>query len=167
LETDCLHKDDLGLINDYQPNLSAAWMFQKAMSVKMGQTIDPKFVNRLLATNFQVMDKMGSKTMKPFLQDVVRFDGLVGSLAGSFAADPTFMPQIVSTVGIPELVKWMGHVGNMGTFSILDAAAAPVVMKLVDKFVTDPREKFKWRRRVESWKFGSGGDYKFSSEDEN
>jgi len=96
---------------------------------------------------------------------VVRFDGLVGSLARSFVADPTFMPQIVSTVGIVELVKWIGHLGNMGKYSILDFAATPVVMKIVDKFVTDPRERFKWRRRVESWKFGSGGDYKFSTED--
>ena len=88
-------------------------MFQKAMSVKMGANPDPKFVNRLLATNFQVMDEMGIRTIKPFLQDVVRFDGLIGSLARSFVADPTFMPQIVATVGIPELVEWMGHVGNV------------------------------------------------------
>lgn len=115
LDNECLHKDDLGEINAYQPNLSAAWMFQKAMSVKMGSNPDPKFVNRLLATNFQVMDEMGLRTMKPFLQDVVRFDGLVGSLAKSFIADPAFMPQIVATVGIPELVEWMGHVGNVST----------------------------------------------------
>ena len=165
LITDCLHKDDLGLINDYQPNLSAAWMFQKAMSVKMGQKVDPKFVNRLLATNFEVMDNMGPKTMKPFLQDVVRFDGLVGSLAGSFAADPTFMPQIVATVGLPELIRWLGHVGNMGLYSILDNVAAPLVSPFVDELVNDPREKFKWRRRLESWKYGSGGDYKFPPEE--
>lgn len=164
LENDCLHKDDLGLINDYQPNLSAAWMFQKAMSVKMGQKVNPDFVNRLLAVNFEVMDNMGPKTMKPFLQDVVRFDGLVGSLAGSFLADPTFTPQIIATVGIPELVKWLGHVGNMGKYSILDSAAAPIVSSVVENFVKDPREKFKWRRRLESWKYGSGGDYKFPAE---
>jgi len=166
LEYDCLHKDDLGLINDYQPNLSAAWMFQKAMSVKMGKKVNPEFVNRLLATNFEVMDTMGPKTMKPFLQDVVRFDGLVGSLAGSFVADPTFMPQIVATVGLPELIKWLGHVGNMGKYSVLDSAVAPVVMSIVEQFVKDPREKFKWRRRAESWKYGSGGDYKFPPEEE-
>jgi len=136
-------------------------MFQKAMSVKMGRDVDPKFVNRLLATNFEVMDNMGPKTMKPFLQDVVRFDGLVGSLAGSFLADPTFMPQIVATVGIPELVKWLGHVGNMGKYSILDTAAAPIVESVVEKYMKDARQKFKWRRRLESWKYGSGGDYKF------
>ena len=110
LESDCLHMDDLGMINAYQPNLSAAWMFQKAMSVGVGRKANPKFVNRLLATNFEVMDKMGEKTMRPFLQDVVRFDGLLGSLARSFVTDPLFMPEIVVTVGVPALVDWLGHV---------------------------------------------------------
>ncbi|KAG7356129.1 hypothetical protein IV203_000815 [Nitzschia inconspicua] len=165
LENDCLHKDDLARINDYQPNLSAAWMFQKAMSVKMGQKVDPKFVNRLLATNFEVMDDMGPRTMRPFLQDVVRFDGLLGSLARSFIADPTFMPQIVATVGVPELVKWLGHLGKMGQYSLLDSIASPFVKDVVDKYVTDPRERFKWKRAVESWKYGSGNDYKFPEED--
>lgn len=31
VETGCLHKDDLGAINSYTPNLSCAWMMQKAM----------------------------------------------------------------------------------------------------------------------------------------
>ncbi|KAG7361044.1 hypothetical protein IV203_036144 [Nitzschia inconspicua] len=165
LENDCLHKDDLARINDYQPNLSAAWMFQKAMSVKMGQKVDPKFVNRLLATNFEVMDDMGPRTMRPFLQDVVRFDGLLGSLYRSFIADQTFMPQIVATVGVPELVKWLGHLGKMGQYSLLDSIASPFVKDVVDRYVTDPRERFKWKRAVESWKYGSGNDYKFPEED--
>jgi hypothetical protein len=137
-------------------------MFQKAMSVKMGKNVDPKFVNRLLATNFKVMDDMGPKTMRPFLQDVVRFDGLVSSLAGSFVADPTFMPKIVSTVGIPELVKWMGHVGNMGLYSLLDSTASPLVESVAEGKV-DPRERFKLKRLTEQWKWGSGNDYKFPS----
>lgn len=166
LENDCLHKDDLARINDNQPNLSAAWMFQKAMSVKMNQKVDPKFVNRLLATNFEVMDKMGEKTIRPFLQDVVRFDGLVGSLARSFIADPTFMPSIISMVGVPELVKWLGHLIQMGTYSLLDSAAAPLVKDYAEKYVTDPRKKFELLRTLESWKYGSGNDYKFPEEQE-
>jgi hypothetical protein len=35
--------------------------------------------------------------------DVVCIDGFVGSLAWSFVADPTFMPQIVAHVGVPAL----------------------------------------------------------------
>jgi len=158
LDTGCLHRDDLGLINAYQPNLSAAWMFQKAMSMKMGSTPDPVFVNRLLATNFQVMNDMGYRTIKPFLQDVVRLDGLAGSLARSFVADPTFMPQIVATVGLPELVEWLGHVGNMALYTALDAVVTPVIGPFVDRS-DNPREKFRWQRRMEAWKFGCGSDY--------
>jgi len=160
LEDDCLHKDDLAAINAYTPNLSAAWMFQKAMSVRMGQDVDRRFVNRLLATNFEVMDKMGQRTIKPFLQDVVRIDGLLGSLARSFAADPTFMPEIVKHVGVPTLVEWLGHVGMMGTYGLLDTVVSPMARILLALGLEDnPRKKFLWRRRMEAWKYGSGNDY--------
>jgi flavin-dependent dehydrogenase len=165
LDSGCLHKDDLGEINAYQPNLSAAWMFQKAMSMKVGSKPNPVFVNRLLATNFQVMNEMGFRTIKPFLQDVVRLDGLAGSLARSFVADPLFMPQIVATVGLPELVEWLGHVGNMAAYTVLDAAVSPVIRPFVDR-IGDAREKFRWRRRMDAWKYGCGADYVLPEDDE-
>ena len=158
LKDDCLHKDDLAGINPYTPNLSAAWMFQKAMSVRPGQKVDTKFINRLLATNFQVMEEMGIDTIKPFLQDIVRVDGLVGSLVGSFKADPLFTPAIVAHVGIPTLVEWLGHVWNMSLYTACDAVVAPIITPFVDR-MEDSREKFKLRRLMEAWKFGSGSDY--------
>lgn len=164
LEHQCLNKDDLGEINPYLPNLSASWMFQKAMSVRVGQKVDPKFVNRLLATNFEVMDTMGQRTIKPFLQDIVRFDGLIGSLARSFVADPTFMPEIVNHVGIPTLIDWMGHVSMMGAYGFLDTVAAPLVRTALSTVVDDSRTKFHWRRRLEAWKYGSGQDYELPKE---
>lgn len=153
-----LHKDYLGEINAYTPNLSAAWMFQKAMSVKIGQGVDGNFVNRLLAVNFEVMNTMGQRTIKPFLQDVIRFDGLVGSLARSFIADPMFMPQIVAHVGLPRLVDWLGHVSMMGAYDFLDSFATPIVKPFVDR-MKDPGQRYMWRRRMDAWKFGSGNDY--------
>lgn len=164
VESDTLHKDDLAEINAYTPNLSAAWMFQKAMSVRVGQKVDPKFVNRLLATNFQIMDDMGIKTIKPFLQDVIRPGALAGSLARSFAADPTFMPAIVAHVGIPTLVEWLGHVGMMSLYALLDGSVSPVIAPFVDK-MDNPRERFIWRRRMEAWKYGCGNDYELPQED--
>ncbi len=133
-------------------------MFQKAMSVRMGQNVDPKFVNRLLACNFQGMDDMGLDTIKPFLQDVVRVDGLVGSLFRSFIADPTYLPIIVAHVGIPQLIDWIGHVGMMTLYAGCHAAVTPAITPLI-KRMDDPRKKFQWRRRMEAWKFGSGSDY--------
>jgi hypothetical protein len=164
LDSGCLHKDDLSEINAYQPNLSATWMFQKAMSMKLGSKPDPVFVNRLLATNFQVMNDMGFRTIKPFLQDVVRLDGLAGSLFRSFVADPLFMPQIVATVGVSELAEWLVHLSNMAAYTFLDAAASPVISPFVDR-IGDPREKFRWRRRMDAWKYGSGSDYILPEED--
>jgi len=163
LEDDCLHKDDLGEINAYAPNLSAAWMFQKAMSARVGKKVNPKFVNRLLANNFEIMDKMGLRTIKPFLQDVVRFDGLVGSLARSFQSDPTFMPEIVNHIGVPTLVEWLGHVGMIGAYGLLDTFVSPVLKPIV-RNMKDPRAKFQWRRRMDAWKFGSGNDYQLPKE---
>jgi len=165
LDVDCLDKESLGEINAYTPNLSAAWMFQKAMSVRMGQKVDPRFMNRLLATNFEVMDKMGTKTIKPFLQDVIRFDGLIGSLVRSFQMDPTFMPEIVNHVGLLTLIDWLGHVSMMGMYGMLDTLVAPLMQAVVLKFIDDPKEQFLWRRRMEAWKFGSGNDYAFEAED--
>mmetsp|Transcript_17627 Transcript_17627/g.26240 ORF Transcript_17627/g.26240 Transcript_17627/m.26240 type:complete len:671 (-) Transcript_17627:108-2120(-) len=163
LEANCLHRDDLALINPYTPNLSAAWMFQKAMSVKIGQGVDSKFVNRLLATNFQIMDDMGKKTIMPFLQDVVRLDGLLGSLSRSFVADPTFMPQIVAHVGLPRLLDWMGHVSMIALYTGLHSAVTPVLKPLVMD-MKDQRKRFQLLRQMEAWEYGSGMDYKFEEE---
>ena len=162
LEHDLLHKNDLGEINAYTPNLSAAWMFQKAMSIRMGQNVNPKFVNRLLAVNFDVMNEMGTKTMMPFLQDVVRIDGLLGSLARSFVADPAFMPEIVAHVGIPTLVEWLGHVGMIGLYNTL-YTCSPLIKPFVDK-MEEPKKRYLWNRKMEAWKFGSGNDYMFDKE---
>jgi len=134
-------------------------MFQKAMSVRMGQNVNPKFVNRLLATNFEIMnDDMGIRTIKPFLQDVVRIDGLLGSLARTFVADPTFTPQIIAHVGIPTLVDWLGHIGMMVLYTLLHGGVSPLLEPIVDR-MENPRDRFQMRRRMEAWKFGSGGDY--------
>ncbi|GAX23163.1 hypothetical protein FisN_33Lh056 [Fistulifera solaris] len=164
LELDLLHKDDLGAINPYTPNLSATWMFQKAMSVKPGQKTEADFVNRLLAVNFEVMDQMGKRTIKPFLQDVVRFDGLVSSLGRCFIADPTFMPKIIAHVGLPQLVDWVGHVSMMGIYTALHNVGTPIVKPVVRKYVKDERQQYLWRRRMEAWEYGSGSDYELPRE---
>eukprot|EP00980_Cylindrotheca_fusiformis_P029467 scaffold23479_cov143-Cylindrotheca_fusiformis.AAC.17 len=130
------------------------------MSVKVGQNVSPKFVNRLLAVNFEIMDGMGERTIKPFLQDVVRFDGLVGSLGRAFVADPLFMPEIVGHIGLPRLVDWLGHLSMMAVYTALDTVVSPLLQPVAEN-TKDPRKKFTLKRQMEAWKFGSGGDYKF------
>jgi hypothetical protein len=38
-----------------QPNLSASWLFHRAMSVRPQISVSPTFVNELLFANFQSM----------------------------------------------------------------------------------------------------------------
>ena len=64
--------------------------------------------------------------------------GLLGSLARSFVADPTFTPQIVAHVGIPTLLEWVGHVGMIAIYNSLHACA-PVITPFVDKMVSCKR----------------------------
>jgi hypothetical protein len=77
--------------------------------------------------------EMGIHTIKPFLQDVVRVVGLVGSLARSLKADLWFMPLIVAHVGIPTLVEWLGHVAMMSLSTVLHAEMTPVISPIVNK----------------------------------
>jgi hypothetical protein len=51
----------------------------------------------------------------------------------------------------------------MGAYSVLDAAASPIVSPFVDK-MKNPREKFQWRRKMEAWKYGCGADYELPEE---
>ncbi|MCO5595707.1 hypothetical protein L7F22_049753, partial [Adiantum nelumboides] len=56
LEEDLLDKGSLSLLNHpYMPNLSASWLFQKAMSAQTKAVVNPNFINTLLATNFDCM----------------------------------------------------------------------------------------------------------------
>merc|ERR1712157_101560 len=126
------------------------------MSIRKKDTTDSKFINRLLATNFEIMnDDMGKKTITPFLQDVIRIDGLIGSLSRSFVKDPLFMPEVI------------GHVSMLTLYTALHTLVTPVLnIGLDNDLVKDEREKYRLRRYMDAWKYGSGCDYVFDEGDE-
>ncbi|KAG8642258.1 hypothetical protein MANES_12G071600v8 [Manihot esculenta] len=68
IDGDFLDADSLSLLNPYMPNLSASWLFQKAMSAKQNSNVSPEFINELLHVNFQSMQKLGDPVLRPFLQ---------------------------------------------------------------------------------------------------
>ena len=68
LEYELLDSVRLNKINAYQPNLSVGWMFQRAMSVRVGEDPRPKVVLDTLANSFSAMERLGDDVMRPFLQ---------------------------------------------------------------------------------------------------
>eukprot|EP00889_Picochlorum_renovo_P006657 jgi/Picre1/33687/NNA_001166.t1 len=98
---ECLDKWSLRYINAYNPSLSVAWMFQKAMSIPAGaSSYNVNFINRLLGMNFKIMDQKGDAVLKPFLQDVIQARPLTETLLSQMKSSPLFVPVIMQTVGL-------------------------------------------------------------------
>ncbi|KAL4433254.1 hypothetical protein ABPG77_003302 [Micractinium sp. CCAP 211/92] len=159
LEVDALDRGSLGWINAYNPGLSGAWMLQRAMSVDAaaGPGYDRTFINRLLAENFQAMEKLGEPVLRPFLQDVIQLGPLVRSLAKQMVTNPGMVPQIVRRVGLPAMADWLRHLFGLILFTFLHwdvQKYKPLIKRL------PPRPRFYMRRAMEQWEYGAGKDYK-------
>jgi len=159
LDSNLLTSDSLSLINAYQPNLSSAWLLQKAMSVRPGSEPDPNFINALLSTNFAAMQRLGDPVLRPFLQDVTQFGPLAKTMGSMMLTRPDILPSIISLVGgVGPLADWLVHFVSLGSFTLLASAAEPLLQSWVES--QPPAERYIWKRRLETWKFGAGLDYK-------
>jgi hypothetical protein len=140
-----------------QPNLSAVWMYQRAMSVRLDIKSSPHFINTLLSVNFQCMQRLGDPVLRPFLQDVVQFGPQVQLLTTIMLTKPLFIPQILRQVGIFPLFDWLRHFIALATYTILWLAAARFLSSWVKSL--PEKKQYGWRRRLEAWQYGSGLDY--------
>jgi lycopene cyclase CruP len=84
-------------------------MFQKSMSVGIGERVNPNLIVDLLSNNFKSMNKLGDTTLKPFLQDVVQFVPLSKILLGVTLSAPLSIPPLLLHVGPVPLLMWMYH----------------------------------------------------------
>ncbi|CAL5342374.1 hypothetical protein CsSME_00026974 [Camellia sinensis var. sinensis] len=157
---DLLDSHNLSLLNPYMPNLSASWLFQRAMSAKKQSNVSPDFINELLYVNFQSMQRLGDPVLRPFLQDVIQFGPLVKTLGLVMITKPLIMPSIFKQVGVPVLLNWSGHFFMLGYYTFLSTFVDPAIRPLVNAF--PPKMKYKWKRQLEAWQYGAGLDYKMS-----
>ena len=155
LKNDRLSQSSLAQLMPYQPNLSVTWLFQRAMMVKVAQTIAPNQINQLLSGVFQCMADLGDPVLKPFLQDVVQFGGLSKTLFKTSIAQPGLVFKIIPQVGLPPLIDWMQHYINLGLYTGLST----VGQGLTDRVNRLPMpQQYYWRRAIEAWTYGSGLD---------
>ena len=139
----------LGWLQPYQPNIAVTWLFQKAMSLSVNQSLNEHRINSLLTTIFQDMAALGDPVLRPFLQDVVQFLPLAKTLARTSIYHPTLVAKILPQVGIPAVLDWTGHYLSLAVYSALHRllGAAPT------------EAGYYWRRWRESLAYGSGADY--------
>ena len=162
VESDCLDRWSLKYVNPYNPSLSSAWMFQKAMSIPSdAEKINTSFINRLLGNNFQIMGALPHDAiLKPFLQDVIIAKPLTDTLLRVMIENPLFVPVIISSVGLPALVDWFGHYILLVVYTLVSRQATRYdIEERIRVQVKDPKKRFMLHRAVERWKYGSGLDY--------
>lgn len=149
----------LSAINAYNPGLSCGWMFQRAMSLRPGQTTKPDFINRLLAGNFATMDGLGNSVLRPFLQDVVQFGPLARTMGSMMVARPGSVPEILAHVGPGPIAEWVVHFAALAAYAVLDSTAAPALHALAEGPTLTPQQRYAVRRTLDAWKYGAGRDY--------
>lgn len=155
LQTDQVSSQALALLQPYQPSLTVTWLFQRAMSAGVEQKIAPDQINQLLSVVFLQMSQLGDPVLKPFLQDVVQFPALTQTLLKTAMAHPELVARVIPQVGLITLLDWMVHYVNLGAYSALS-----VLGQALQPWVKiPPVPQYYYRRWVEAWQYGSGGDY--------
>jgi lycopene cyclase CruP len=156
LQQNCLQHQDLALLQPYQPSLTVTWLFQKTMSARVGQQLRPNQINELLSAVFQEMEQLGDSVLRPFLQDVIQFPALSQTLMKTAIAHPSQVIQVIPQVGLMPLLDWMVHYTNLGLYTGLNTVGKTLAEWLK---TLSPEQQFRWRRRLDAWKYGSGQDY--------
>lgn len=153
LTVGAVERRDLALLQPYQPNIAVTWLFQQTMSVKVGQAYQPNQINDLMSGVFRVMDKLGETALNPFLQDVIQWGGLSSVLP---RVNPKLVLPMLPAVGLSSLLDWSQHYLNLALYSglyPLGQVLSPMMEKL------SPQQRYGFHRRLEAWKYGSGGDF--------
>ena len=154
LRQEQLSASALGWLQPYQPNIAVTWLFQKAMSVSVDQSLNQDQINTILTTIFQDMAALGDPILRPFLQDVVQFLPLAKTLLRTSIYHPMLVAKILPQVGIPAVLDWTGHYLSLAVYSALNQLL-PDAPKQAEYY---------WRRWRECLSYGSGGDYSLHSE---
>eukprot|EP01038_Epipyxis_sp_PR26KG_P010912 gene10912-14650_t len=166
LKYNLFDSSDLSKINPYQPNLSACWMFQRAMSIAINNQVDSqkrKLIINTLSNSFSSMEKLGEPIMRPFLQDVLQFSPLLSTLLLAAKQDPLTPFKIAPQVGILVLCDFIYHFIALGWYTFLHLNIKKIIVLLLEvsnvSYETNPKLTFTMKRMFDAWKFGSGLDY--------
>ena len=159
MQADLLDKRSLRKINAYNPGLSAAWMLQRAMSVRPDEKIPQDLVNRMLSSNFHAMANSGDAVMRPFLQDVMKFWPFTRTVLGQMARDPLFIPQLLKHVGPLAMLDWLKNHIMLGLYELLYVLVRPLRRKAEKGEAWDERTRFRIKRWHDALQYGSGRDH--------
>lgn len=164
LACEALSAAELGWLQPYMPNLSAPWLFQKAMSAPVGASPSRDDINGLLRINFRVMERLGEPVLKPFLQDVPQFGALALTIGGMMIDSPLAMPGLLARMGPVAVAEWSMHMAAMVTYTAADMVLREPLRSAADSL--SPKARHQLLCALDAWRFGSGLDYELGENEE-
>ena len=107
---------------------------------------------------FEVMEAEGDAVMLPFLQDVLRVDGLIKTIGGLSLTNPLVALEIFYRLGPLPILDWTFHFVLMIYGSIVASEPSRALTKAVAPSLP-PAQRYALERYVDGWQYGSGLDY--------
>jgi len=156
LKYDLLSSDDLSQINPYFPNLAMQWSMYR--SIAKPPEGEAEFVNRMMGGILSAAERCGPTVMMPILQDVFTIKALTPTLASWISKDPGIIPLFVKSMGPENVLSAIGHLSGLALYTVL-SSLEPLLVAALDVEGQSPAERFRWHRRFEAWRYGSGLDY--------
>jgi len=177
-----LTKGYLSWLQPYQPSLSLAWLFQRSMSLRVGQLrrweaesdiiesqkksgsskavkneanrgwIPANHINRLLRCNFSVMRIFGDRVLRPFLQDSIQAGPLALTMLGMMLRDPWTVTIVLFQTGPKLILGWFRH-----WISLLVASALFILLKPLKTVV----KNYTFQRLLDALEYGTASDYEY------
>lgn len=174
-----LTKGYLKWLQPYQPSLSVAWLFQRSMSLRVGQLrldekhqkiksaenikisnekkrnngwIPANHINRLLRCNFSVMRFFGDRVIRPFLQDSLQAGPLALTMLGMMLRDPLTVTLVLFQTGPMLILGWFRHF-----FSLLAGSLLYVFLKPLRTVVTN----YTFQRFLDALEYGTASDFEY------
>ncbi len=83
-------------------------------------------VNVVLGVNFAVMNVLGDRVLRPFLQDTIQLLPLAATMTGMMLANPLAISRVLLQVGPKNLSSWFGHFFALVAYTTLHTLSTPL-----------------------------------------
>lgn len=106
LQSNLLSGQDLGLVNAYQDNLAATWIFSRGMMAKPQSTLPPYWINAILNAFFGVLSTEPPDQVDDFIKDRGGWLFMTRTILKAGLRMPKIPWWVAHAIGLKELLKW-------------------------------------------------------------
>jgi len=107
LQSNLLSGPDLGLVNAYQDNLAATWIFSRGMMAKPQSTLPPYWINAILNAFFGVLSTEPPDQVDDFIKDRGGWLFMTRTILKAGIRMPKIPWWVMRAIGPKELLRWI------------------------------------------------------------